>query len=152
MAWIKHGTRFSPEDIASGSTFINVRRQQAGGGPPDNRGVPVVLPSQLDQRQLFAYEVVRAHKDGLGEHEPLRMMVLGTAGTGKSWLVNTLSHLLGVRIRRAAPTGMAAFLIGGSTLHSLPKTPLRAGRALTAIPSKGYINRLTVLITSPSTN
>ena len=25
-------TRFSPEDIASGSTFINVQRQQAGGG------------------------------------------------------------------------------------------------------------------------
>jgi ATP-dependent exoDNAse (exonuclease V) alpha subunit len=58
------------------------------------------------------------------------MMVLGTAGTGKSWLVNVLSHLLGGRIRRAAPTGMAAFLIGGSTLHTLLKLPLRAGRAL----------------------
>ena len=41
-------TRFSPEDIASGSTFINVQGQQAGGVPPDNRGVPVVLPSQLN--------------------------------------------------------------------------------------------------------
>ncbi|CAN0479104.1 unnamed protein product [Ascophyllum nodosum] len=59
------------------------------------------------------------------------MMVLGTAGTGKSWLVNALSHLLGGGIRRAAPTGMAAFLIGGSTLHSLLKLPLRAGRAFT---------------------
>ena len=43
-------THFIPEDIASGSTFINVHRQQVAGGPPDNRGVPVVLPSQLNQR------------------------------------------------------------------------------------------------------
>ena len=40
-------SRFSPEDIASGSTFINVQRQQAGGVPPENGGVPIVLPSQL---------------------------------------------------------------------------------------------------------
>ena len=94
--------------------------------------MPVVLPSQLTQRQRFAYGIVRAHKDGLGKREPLRIMVLGTAGTEKSWLVNDLSRLLGGRIRRAAPTGMAAFLIGGSTLHSLLKLPfLRAGRVVT---------------------
>ena len=51
------------------------------------------------------------------------MMVLGIAGTDKSWLVNALFHLLGGR--------MAAFFIGGSTLHSLLKLPLRAGQALT---------------------
>ena len=124
-------TRFSPDDLASGSTFINVEGQQAGGGPLDNRRVPVVLPSQLNQRQRFAYEIVRAHKGGLGEREPLRMMVLGTAGTGKSWLVNALSYLLGGRTRRAAPTSMAAFLTGGSNLPSLLKLPLRAGRSLT---------------------
>ena len=64
--------------------------------PPDNRDVPVVLPSQLNQRQLFVYEIVRAYKDGLGEREALRMIVLliGTAGTGKSWLVNALVDLL----------------------------------------------------------
>ena len=55
----------------------------------------------------------------------LRMLVLGTAGTGKSWLVYALSNLLGDHVRRAAPTGMAAFLIGGSTLHSLLSLPVR---------------------------
>ena len=34
-------------------------------------------------------------------------------------------------LQDAAPTGMAAFLIGGRTLHILLKLPLRAGRALT---------------------
>ena len=142
---MKHGTlttiartRFSPVKLALSGTFINVQRQQAGGEPPDNRREPVVLPSQLNQRQRFAYEIVRTHKDGLRQREPLRMMVLGTAGTGKSWLVNALSHVLGGRIRRAAPTGMAAFLISGSTLHSLLELPLRAGRALTG----DYLKRL----------
>ena len=138
-------TRFSPEDLASGSTFINVEGQQAGGGPPDNRRVPVVLPSQLNQCQRFAYEIVRAHKDGLGEREPLRMMVLGTAGTGKSWLVNALPYLLGGRTRRAAPTSMAAFLTGGSTLPSLLKLPLRAGRALTGDSLKRLQQSLSVV-------
>ena len=116
-----------------------------GGGPPDNRRVLVVLPSQLNQRQRFAYEIVRAHKDGLGEREPLRMMVLGTAGTGKSWLVNALSYLLGGRTRRAAPTSMAAFLTGGSTLPSLLKLPLRAGRALTGDSLKRLQQTLNVV-------
>ena len=100
--------------------LIHVRRQQAGGGgAPDTRCVPVALVSQLNERQLRAYEIVRAHKEGHGEREPLRMTVLGTAGTGKSWLLNAVSHLLGSIIGRAAPTGVAVFLIGGSTLHSL---------------------------------
>ena len=47
-------TRFRPVDLASGGTFISVQRQQAGGEPPDNRRVPVVLPFQLNQRQRFA--------------------------------------------------------------------------------------------------
>ena len=111
-------TRFSPEDIASGSTFINVQRQQAGGGPPDNRGVPVTLPSQLNQRQRFAYEIVRAHKDGLGEREPLRMMVLETAGTGKSWLVSIArSHVeAGTRHRVRLPVTWRMLLDGESLI------------------------------------
>ena len=92
--------------------------------------MPVALVSQLNERQLRAHEIIRAHKEGHGEREPLRMTMLGTAGTGKSWLLNALSHLLGSIIRRAAPTGMAVFFIGGSPLHSLLKLTLGAGRSL----------------------
>ena len=58
------------------------------------------------------------------------MLVLGTAGTGKLWLVYALSNLLGDHIRRAAPTGMTAFPIGGSTLHSLLCLPVPGGKDL----------------------
>ena len=101
--------------------------------------MPIGLAYQLYERQLVASDIVHVYLDrdaecesptGDGKHDPLRMMVSATAETGKDWPVNTLSHLLGPRIRRAAPTGMAVFLIDGSTLHRLCKRPIRGGRPL----------------------
>ena len=131
--------RFSPEGLSTGSMIVEVQRKQAWEAPPDERGVSIVLPYQLSERHLVTYDIVHAHPDrdaereplaGDGEHEPLFMVVLGTPGTGKSSLVNTRSHLLGPRIRRVAPTGMSAFLVGESTLHSLLKLPIKGGRPL----------------------
>ncbi|CAI2358280.1 unnamed protein product, partial [Caenorhabditis sp. 36 PRJEB53466] len=62
---------------------------------------------------------------------PIRMFVSGTAGTGKSFLINILADELtqrytesgatGVRpaVLIAAPTGIAALAIDGNTIHSL---------------------------------
>ncbi len=47
------------------------------------------------------------------------MILLGTAGTGKSFTINALSTYLGKHLKRAAPTAKAAFIIKGETLHSL---------------------------------
>ena len=57
--------------------------------------------------------------------EPLRMIVSGTAGTGKSFLIHCLKALLLDRLRVMAPTGVAAFIVGGVTLHSLLHLPTR---------------------------
>ena len=54
---------------------------------------------------------------------PLRMIVSGTAGTGKSCMIYCLRLLLGDRVCVAAPTGVAAFNIESHTLHSLPSLP-----------------------------
>ena len=51
--------------------------------------------------------------------ESLRLIVSGTTGTGKSYLIGCLRALLGDVCYVAAPTGVAAFNIGGQTLHSL---------------------------------
>ena len=58
-------------------------------------------------------------------HPPLRMIVSGTAGTGKSYLIHCLRLLLGNRVCVAAPTGVAAFNIEGHTLHSLLSLPVK---------------------------
>ena len=56
---------------------------------------------------------------------PLRIIVSGTAGTGKSYLINCLRVLLREKVCVAAPTGIAAFNIDGNTLHSLLSLPTK---------------------------
>ena len=56
---------------------------------------------------------------------PLRMIVSGTAGTGKSFLIWCLDNLLGDHLRVTAPTGGAAYNVHGHTLHSLLGIPVR---------------------------
>jgi hypothetical protein len=57
--------------------------------------------------------------------KPLRMTIMGAAGTGKSVLINTLVTMLRVMfddndvVHIAAPTGTAAFNVGGETLHQM---------------------------------
>ena len=54
--------------------------------------------------------------------QPLHIIINGTAGTGKSYLIYCLRLLLG---KVAAPTGVASFIIEGKTLHSLLHLPVR---------------------------
>ena len=53
------------------------------------------------------------------------MIVSGTAGTGKSYLIHCLRLFLQHQVVVAAPTGVAAFNIDGHTLHSLFSLPTR---------------------------
>ena len=53
------------------------------------------------------------------------MIISGTAGTGKSYLIKCLRLLLNKQVHVAAPTGVAAFNIEGHTLHSLFSLPTK---------------------------
>ena len=53
------------------------------------------------------------------------MIVSGTAGTGKSYLIWCLQELLGDQLRVMAPTGAAAYNVHGHTLHFLLSIPVR---------------------------
>jgi len=68
------------------------------------------------QRQAFEWIVSRWRKG-----EPVRCLVTGGAGVGKSFLMDALvSHCREneMTYKRTATTGMAAALIKGTTLHS----------------------------------
>lgn len=63
--------------------------------------------------------------DDLSQFQPLRMTITGAGGSGKSVVINTIVTLMrkmfqydGV-VRVAAPTGTAAFNVGGETFHHL---------------------------------
>ena len=49
---------------------------------------------------------------------------MGTAGTGKSFLIKAISQLLQYKCLLTATTGIAAFHIGGITLHSALHLPV----------------------------
>ena len=78
----------------------------------------------LQGKQLQVYTIVQHHHSSTSA-QPLRMIVSGTAGTGKSYLIHCLRLLLQHQVMVAAPTGVAAFNIDGCTLHSLLSLPPR---------------------------
>ena len=71
----------------------------------------------LNQQQMTAYQIVSTHCT-TNDQQPLHMLILGTADTGKSFLIQAISQLLQNKCLLTATTGIAAFNIGGITLHS----------------------------------
>ena len=53
------------------------------------------------------------------------MLILGTGGTGKSYLIHALAQLLQEKCLLTATTGIATFHIGGITVHSALQLPLQ---------------------------
>ena len=64
-------------------------------------------PRQLQRKQLQVYTIVQQHMEA-ETPPPLRMIISGTAGTGKSYVIHCLRLLLGDRVRVAAPTGVSS--------------------------------------------
>ena len=85
-----------------------------------------------DQKMVVGIVMQKLHEfmtsTSLCDFKPLRMTVMGAGGTGKSVIVNTIVTLtrkmfnLDGVAKVAAPTGSAAFNIGGETLHHLTAT------------------------------
>ena len=99
-----------------------------------------------DQRRIF--DNVKTHLLHQQCHEtnecscdlkPLRMFISGVGGTGKSFLIETIRALVGsiwsldgLLCAIAAPTGLAAFNVGGITIHRLFQLPIdHSGKAAT---------------------
>lgn len=81
-------------------------------------------PQLLTGKQRLVYDAVSSHLESETD-EPLHIIVSGTAGTGKSFLIHALRGLLQNKVRVSAPTGVAAFNVDGCTLHSLLHLPVR---------------------------
>ena len=101
-------------------TFISWHRKTAG----QQSFTTSADPHHLQGKQLQAYTLVWEHAEA-HHPPPLRLIVSGTAGTGRSYLIHCLRLLLDHRVRVAAPTGVATFNIEGHTLHSLLSIPVK---------------------------
>ena len=74
--------------------------------------------------QRHAYNMVKAHSEQACPKDPLLLIILGVAGTGKSYLINAIRNLLQHSCAVTATTGKASFNINGCTIHSLLKLPV----------------------------
>lgn len=57
------------------------------------------------------------------------MILMGSAGTGKSYIIKGIKQYLGDTVRVTATTGMAAFSLNGQTIHSLIRLPCNRWQA-----------------------
>jgi len=80
-----------------------------------------ITRESLNAEQCLAHDIaVHAISDLHGS--PVRMLLLGRAGGGKSYVIDAIMSSLGAvgvtRVMLMATTGKAGFIIGGSTVHS----------------------------------
>lgn len=73
--------------------------------------------STFSDMQAHAYNMVKAHSQCPYPKDQLLLIVIGVAGTGKSYLINAIRNLLGTSCAVTATTGKAAFNINGCTIH-----------------------------------
>ncbi len=103
-----------------------LRKQQENWQPP----VGIVLPENTinmerdgNQAQKLAYKIVKNYWQSQDKTDSLRLILHGTAGTGKTWVIKALKQLMKDDIHMTAMTGKAATLIDGQTIHSLLTMP-----------------------------
>ena len=79
----------------------------------------------FSEMQKLAYDIIKTHfHDTSSEKEPLCLIINDVAGTGKSYLINAIRHLLQSKCAVTATTGKAAYNVRGITVHSLLKLPI----------------------------
>ena len=87
----------------------------------------------------------------LQKKDPCVLIIIGEAGSGKSYLINAICHLLQSKVSCAvtATIGKASFSIRGVTIHSLLKLPIGTGgnKDLTGQSFADYKKALMVLTT-----
>ncbi len=85
-------------------------------------------PETLNDKQRLTFDLITSQNDD--NAKPVHMIVSGTAGTGKTYLISAVKQVLGAHCIVTATTEIAAFSINGQTLHSAAQLPIREYRDL----------------------
>ncbi|RHZ78599.1 hypothetical protein Glove_159g42 [Diversispora epigaea] len=114
--WINDAKqRYSNDDLASAETFMH--QASSSNRIEENDNYCDIMDYQsLNEKQMTVFKRIELHyQNMLAEHqeEPLRIIIMGTAGTGKSYLIKAikcrLNEMAGVESKTSililAPTG-----------------------------------------------
>ena len=101
--------------------------------PPEELQVPDVELGSMNSDQRLVFDIVmntlNHFSQGNENFEPLRMVVSGFAGSGKSYLIKCFTEAVRTlyqsnkSVQILCPTGNSANIICGVTLHSFLKVP-----------------------------
>jgi hypothetical protein len=119
----------NPTDVLSSTTEALEWHSMMTGAMTEDELAQKITKLSRDQARCLKYV-----QQKIAKNEQILLMIMGNAGTGKSYLLEVIIDWL--RLNQAqlsgndpvligAPTGLAAKNIGGRTLHSLLKLPVR---------------------------
>ena len=113
---------YSEQQIGDMPTWITTKKAQFGNIL--NQQCDLIDTNSFSDMQRLAYDIVTRHFEDPSLKEPLCLIVIGVAGTGKSYLINALQSCLQTKCVITATTRKASFNINGITIHSLLKLPI----------------------------
>ena len=124
------GTLLFVDEKTSSCTIHFISEMQKLKNISINQHAKYYLVYSLGDKQKITYNVILEHYRT--SVDPLRMIIQGTAGTGKSYLIgaikNTLanlSHPGKSPLLLLAPTGVAAFNISATIVHYALHIPIK---------------------------
>ena len=127
--WEAAARSLPPHLLRDAAKWITVQRHLSTSTSDRSSNLhnqPINVDS-LNHKQRCAYTLIQQHHTRVrtGENpQPLYMIISGTAGTGKSYLISAVSQLLGRQCLLTSTTGMASFNISEITLHSALSLPV----------------------------
>ena len=69
----------------------------------------IVNINSFSEMQQLAYDLIKSHSQDMSpDKEPVPLVIIGVAGTGKSYLINAIRNLLQSRCVVTATTGKAS--------------------------------------------
>ena len=136
-------------------TWLQERIKQDEEQQTENVGLelPDVSPLSLNDNQralvCLVLQTLYTFVENPNDYQPLRLVVSGTAGTGKSYVIKCLQRLVrqlfgkNDAIQVITPTGNSAYLVEGSTAHSFLGIPTgaRSCNELT-VPSGSVLEKI----------
>ena len=121
--WYQDRNHYTNQQIGEMPTWIKIMKEQRGTIAFQEYQVSDV--NSFSKMQQLAFNIVQSHfTNNSPEQQPLHLIIIGVAGTGKSYLINALRNLLQNKCQVSATTEKASYNINGVTIHSLLKLPV----------------------------
>jgi hypothetical protein len=120
--------------------YIDIQMTEPEPHMTDDELLQARRAMNVGQKDAFVF-ITKSILEQLNNHsdERLRLFITGNAGTGKTFLFNLLKNQVNRCYSRqvvkvCALTGVAARLVGGSTLHSTLKLPVQKDGRIVQMP------------------